>query len=110
MTDQTATQATDPQTMREQYADAIRDTMLRGLQDAELYDESGRERILEWVEWIAKTVDGVRDRELAQARAEVIAARTFAGEMRDFCSPHGVAVDYADRLIEAMDRAKGEQA
>lgn len=38
--------------------------------------------------------------------AEVAAARKFAGEMRDFCSPHGVAADYADRLLEAMDRAK----
>ncbi len=44
--------------------------------------------------------------ELAQARAEASAAREFAAEMRDFCSPHGVATDYADRLIEAMDRAK----
>ena len=40
------------------------------------------------------------------AEREVAAARKFATEMRDFCSPHGVAVDYADRLIEAMDRAK----
>ncbi|GAA3590896.1 hypothetical protein [Streptomyces osmaniensis] len=37
---------------------------------------------------------------------EVAAARKFAGEMRDFCSPHGVATGYADRLIEAMGRAK----
>ncbi|WP_086562019.1 hypothetical protein [Streptomyces africanus] len=44
--------------------------------------------------------------ELAALRAEVAAARTFAAEMRDFCSPHGVATDYADRLIEAMDRAR----
>lgn len=42
------------------------------------------------------------------AEREMAAARKFAGEMRDFCSPHGVAADYADRLIEAMDRAKGE--
>jgi hypothetical protein len=48
--------------------------------------------------------------ELDSLRREVAAARKFAAEMRDFCSPHGVAVDYADRLIEAMDRAKGEQA
>lgn len=48
-----------------------------------------------------------RAREL---EAEVAAARRFAGEMRDFCSPHGVAVDYADRLLEAMDRAKEGQA
>ncbi|MEU1133560.1 hypothetical protein ABZ383_27510 [Streptomyces sp. NPDC005900] len=46
--------------------------------------------------------------ENARLRAQVAAARRFAEEMRDFCSPHGVAVDYADRLIEAMDRAKEE--
>jgi hypothetical protein len=45
-------------------------------------------------------------RELASLHAEVAAARKFAEEMRDFCSPYGVATDYADRLIEAMDRAK----
>lgn len=38
--------------------------------------------------------------------AELAAARKFAGEMRDFCSPHGVATGYADQLLEAMDRAK----
>lgn len=38
--------------------------------------------------------------------AEVKAARKFAGEMRDFCSPHGVSVHYADQLEAAMDRAK----
>lgn len=40
------------------------------------------------------------------AEREVAAARKFAAEMRDFCSPHDVSVGYADRLIEAMDRAK----
>jgi hypothetical protein len=44
--------------------------------------------------------------EIRLLKAEVAAARKFAGEMRDFCSPHGVAADYADRLVEAMDRAK----
>lgn len=44
--------------------------------------------------------------EINRLKAEVAAARKFAGEMRDFCSPHGVATDYADRLVEAMDRAK----
>ena len=38
--------------------------------------------------------------------AEVKAARQFAEEMSNFCSPHGVATDYAERLIRAMDRAK----
>jgi hypothetical protein len=44
--------------------------------------------------------------EIDRLKAEVAAARKFAGEMRDFCSPHGVSVGYADRLLEAMDRAK----
>jgi hypothetical protein len=44
------------------------------------------------------------------AEREVAAARKFAAEMRDFCSPHGVATDYADRLIASMDRAKEAQA
>ena len=48
---------------------------------------------------------GWRERAEAAER-EVAAARKFAGEMRDFCSPHAIAADYADRLIEAMDRAK----
>lgn len=43
--------------------------------------------------------------EISRLKAEVSAARRFAAEMRDFCPPHGVAVDYADRLVEAMDRA-----
>ena len=40
------------------------------------------------------------------AECEVAAARQFAEEMRTYCSPHGVAADYADRLLEHMDRAK----
>lgn len=47
--------------------------------------------------------------EVASLRAEVAAARKYAGEMRAFCSPHGVSVHYADQLEYAMDRAK-EQA
>lgn len=44
--------------------------------------------------------------ELHRLRAQVAAARKYAAEMRDFCSPHGVSVDYADQLEAAMDRAK----
>lgn len=45
-------------------------------------------------------------RRAESAEREVEAARKFAGEMREFCSPHGVAADYADQLLEVMDRAK----
>lgn len=48
--------------------------------------------------------------ENARLRAEVAAARKFAGEMRNFCSPHAVAAGYADQLEEAMDRAKEGRA
>jgi hypothetical protein len=47
--------------------------------------------------------------EIGRLKEEVAAARKFAAEMRNFCSPHGVAADYADRLVEAMDRAKEER-
>jgi hypothetical protein len=30
--------------------------------------------------------------------------------MRNFCSPHGVSVHYAEQLVQAMDRAKEDQA
>lgn len=52
------------------------------------------------------TEPAAEDSELESLRREVAAARQFAAEMREFCSPHGVAADYADRLLEAMDRAK----
>lgn len=42
------------------------------------------------------------------AEREVTAARKYAAEMREFCSPHGVSVHYADQLEAAMDRARGE--
>lgn len=34
----------------------IRDVMLLGLQDAELFDEPGAERINQWVDWVLDTV------------------------------------------------------
>jgi len=110
------------QELRQQIVDAIGPNMRLGLQDAELYDEPGAQRISEWVSWIAGAVlpivraavaaDGAsalnedagdRARTL---EAEVAAARRFAAEMRDFCSPHGVATMYADQLTKAMDQAK----
>lgn len=60
------------------------------------------------LEDVIRQVGEVDRKEMAALRAEVAAARTFAAEMREFCSPHGVATDYADRLLDAMDRAKGE--
>lgn len=44
------------------------------------------------------------------AEREVAAARRYAAEMREFCSPHGVAIHYADQLIQFMDRARNGTA
>ncbi|MFE2140236.1 hypothetical protein ACFXA3_00450 [Streptomyces sp. NPDC059456] len=64
---------------RERYANAIRPTMLLGLQDAELHDEPGQERINEWVDWIAKTLAEVRDIEHDLLEQSVQNWRTAAG-------------------------------
>jgi 4-aminobutyrate aminotransferase-like enzyme len=60
----------------------------------------------EWVSALAAVILPL----VRSLETEVAAARKYAAEMRDFCSPHGVSVHYADPLVEAMDRAKGGQA
>jgi hypothetical protein len=60
-----------PDSLREQYAAAIRPNMLMGLQDAELDGPGGTQRINEWVDWIAKELAEVRDGELEQLRADL---------------------------------------
>jgi hypothetical protein len=39
------------------------------------------------------------------AENAVTAVRAFADDMRTWCSPHGVATVYADRLTEVLDNA-----
>lgn len=41
-----------------------------------------------------------------KAEAVASAAWAFAKEMRSYCSPHGVAADYADRLEERLRAAE----
>ncbi|MDX5563733.1 hypothetical protein PYK79_10760 [Streptomyces sp. ID05-04B] len=44
-------------------------------------------------------------RELAEvAEREAAAARKYAEEMRNFCSPHGISVHYADQLVQAREK------
>lgn len=57
-------------------------------------------------EWVPALADALLPL-VQQPEREVAAARKYADEMRDFCSPHGVSVHYADQLVEVMDRAKG---
>jgi hypothetical protein len=59
---------------------------------------------------VLMTVERIAEDEMAELRREVAAARKYVQEMREFCSPHGVASDYADQLEAAMDRAKEGQS
>jgi hypothetical protein len=63
----TDTQPTDD-ALREQYAAAIRPTMLIGLQGAELDGRGGTQRINEWADWIATAVAAVRDKDVEALR------------------------------------------
>jgi hypothetical protein len=47
--------------------------------------------------------------EIERLRAVEAAARAFADEMADYCSPHGVAANYAQRLTERLDQAGGSK-
>lgn len=48
--------AAQPPELRARLDAAIRPTMLLGLQDAELFDKPGTQRINEWADWILDTV------------------------------------------------------
>lgn len=74
-----------PDSLRDQYATAIRPVMLMGLQDAELDGAGGTQRINEWTDWIATALAAVRDTEMQRLRDRVAEleqqlARLHAGE------------------------------
>jgi hypothetical protein len=56
-------------------------------------------------EWVPALADALLP-VVKGLEAEVNAARKYAAEMRDFCSPHGVSVHYAEQLKAVMDRAR----
>ncbi|MEU1800840.1 hypothetical protein [Streptomyces sp. NPDC019937] len=56
---------------RARYEAAFGPNMRLGLQDAELFDEPGAQRINEWITWITDAVMAVADAELGQVRAEL---------------------------------------
>ncbi|MEV8523187.1 hypothetical protein AB0451_03365 [Streptomyces sp. NPDC052000] len=117
--------------LRKRYAEAIRWNMQFGLENAE-FDSGpdSIQRINEWVDWIAKTLTAIRDDELEELRARIVTlehvaagnkrhvqlivpdleraeatldrVRALAADMRTWCSPHNLAVDYADRIDQAI--------
>jgi hypothetical protein len=93
--------------LRDQLAEVIREFPFDnyGLDDV-AYLLEGEPATQEWVPALADAVHAV----VRSLEAQVTAARKYADEMRDFCSPHGVSTHYADQLIQVMDRAKGDQS
>lgn len=83
-------QTPEPTDLVELIDGAIRTNMLMGLQDAELFDEPGRERINDWADWIsenaAKAVQAEVDRRLAARDAEVLLAE--AADLKARCLVH----------------------
>lgn len=77
--------------LRQRIDDAIRPTMLLGLQDAELFDAPGAERIGEWADWISNKVAELLQPELDQIRGRIHALHVYVPEADycDVCSNHG---------------------
>jgi hypothetical protein len=73
---------TPPPSLRDRIDTVIRPTMLIGLQDAELHDEPGRERIGEWADWITGAVLAVVQPELDARDAEIDRLRDKADTER----------------------------
>jgi len=66
-------------------ADAIGPVMLLGLQDAELFDEPGQERIRDWIKWISETVAALPAPELVDRAAVLEEAAQIAVAENQSC-------------------------
>ncbi|MFT9821202.1 hypothetical protein [Lysinibacillus sp. NPDC056185] len=93
-----------PDSLREQYAAAIRPAMLLGLQDAELDGEGGTQRINEWVDWIAEKIHKVRDREMKQLAAGRATWTAKALEMEQAAEQAEAALEQAELDAEQQAR------
>lgn len=89
--------------LRDRLADVIREFPFDnyGLDDVSYLLEDSPDT----QEWVPALADALLIA-VRHLEAEVAAARRYAAEMRDFCSPHGVSAHYADQLIQFMDRAR----
>lgn len=67
---------TDQDALTDHIRETIGPTMLLGLQDAELHDEPGAQRIREWVDWIADAITPITDRKVQQEVDRIRAAVT----------------------------------
>ena len=79
-------------------ADAIGPTMLLGLQDAELFDEPGQERIRDWIKWISETVAALPLPAPADRAAVLEEAADVAARWNSDCQNCAVELEVATEL------------
>ena len=79
-------------------ADAIGPTMLLGLQDAELFDEPGRERIRDWIKWISETVAALPADRAAVLREAADAYATLTDQNEAYDLTENGAIDDESRI------------
>ncbi|MGA5820883.1 hypothetical protein ACPC54_23820 [Kitasatospora sp. NPDC094028] len=91
-----------PAGLRDRIDAAIRPAMLIGLQDAELHDEPGRERIGEWADSITEWVLAVVQLEVDQHRTALVNLSTELGTItavaRSNAECYRTAVEEGERL------------
>jgi len=101
---------TPPPSLRERIDSAIRPAMLIGLQDAELYDEPGRERIGEWADsittWVLAVVQPELDRipVLEERVSRLTAVLDSADDLPARIARQALAEE--DRLRASLDQAR----
>lgn len=94
-------------------AEAIGPVMLIGLQDAELFDQPGTERIGEWIKWISETVAALPAEFELRGTAEIrAAALTEAADfVRDAHFRDGLSVqEIGTALRHWADRERADEA
>jgi hypothetical protein len=85
-----------PADLRTRIAEAIRPQMLIGLQDAELYDEPGTERINEWADSIADWAASVVQPELDRLRIGALDREALLADARDALKAAGQTEAHGD--------------
>ncbi|MGW7001352.1 hypothetical protein ACWGCW_00645 [Streptomyces sp. NPDC054933] len=102
---------TDPETQHRATAtDTLRDDELAQARARIAELESDLEHYEETVVGDLNEKNIALARQAARAEATIARVRALAADMRTWCSPHGISVDYADRIVEALNAAPTPEA
>lgn len=89
---------------------AIRPNLLIGLQDAELHDEPGKERINEWADWISRRIAELVQPELDELRGKVTALEASYEVVAADAMAHGLCSLTRNSLLQRAERAEAALA